>query len=111
MDDKKPTPEEIIAGKNDLIAAYEERMAGLEKKVDVLLKLVGNNEASEPADKKSKPVIPAEAVTIGDKKYMFKFPTFFFNTKHHEAQDAFLDSKLLKEIIAVPGQGILAEIF
>jgi hypothetical protein len=104
MEGKTQTPEQIIADQH-------ERIANLEGKVNALLELVGKNDASAPVEKKSKPVIPAEPVTVGKKKYMFKFPTFYFGTKHYEAQDAALDAALLTSIVATEGQGLLAEVF
>jgi hypothetical protein len=108
-DKKEQTPEEIIAAKDQQIARNEERISTLESKVEKLLELPGSVIAAPEEKKKAR--IPTEPVIVDKKKYMFKFPAFWFETVRYESQDAALDIKLLGKIIALEGQGILKEIF
>ena len=94
----------------EIIKAQQAQIDILSANVDKMLKLVATPTAAEVAEEKV-PTIPEEPVKIGSKKYQFAYATFMFNTAHYEAQDAALDAELLKEIIAVPGQGLLTEVF
>ena len=61
----------------------------------------------------AKPItIPKEAVEVNGKKYKFNVARFAFPGSHAQylSEEVVTDTKILKQIIAIKGQGILTEL-
>jgi|ERR1035437_2313375 hypothetical protein len=93
--------------KDAKITELEEQVADQQKKIKVLKGVVENKK--EVKQEAAKPVIP-EPVDIDGKTVKFKVMAFWFKGERYTAEDAATDKELMKNILAVKGQGILHEL-
>jgi len=103
-----PTPDiqEQLAA---LTAALEEQKAISAKQQETIEAL----SKAPVEEKKALPKIPAALVKSGNKNYKWAVPHFKFSGSDEviTAEDAATDKALIEKIIAIPGQGILVQVF
>lgn len=110
--EKQNTPEtssDIQSQLATLAAALEEQKAISAKQQEII-----NALAQKPvAEEKPLPKVPKELVKSGNKNYKWAVPHFKFPGKDEviTAEDAATDKAMIEKILAIPGQGLLVQVF
>ena len=99
---------------NEIVQTHKKDLYVFQEKVDkqevIINELRGRLLETKIETKEEKKLsIPKKIVTVGKKKYKFNLAAFNLNGQVISSEDASLDEEILKQIVAMEGQGIMTE--
>lgn len=104
---------DAAAGDNKIakqMDAMQKSMESMQDLIKAQAKALAELKGGKEEKKEELPKIPKDTVKSAKKEFKWAVPHFRFKEKYFTADDASIDQKLIDEIVAIEGQGILVEV-